>query len=75
MMRSGSSMRCRKKFPQIHTPKKEDICYATTNRQQAVMELAPESDLVLVVGSKNSSNSLRLVEIAENRGVKGVPGG
>src|SRR4029077_4819817 len=61
----------RKKFPHIHSPKKEDICYATTNRQQAVMELAPKSDLVLVVGSKNSSNSLRLVEIAENRGVKG----
>ncbi len=61
----------RKKFPHIHTPKKEDICYATTNRQQAVMELAPKSDLVLVVGSKNSSNSLRLVEIAENRGIKG----
>ncbi len=61
----------RAKYPHIHTPKKEDICYATTNRQQAVMELAPLSDLVLVVGSKNSSNSLRLVEIAENRGVKG----
>jgi len=61
----------KKKFPHIHSPKKEDICYATTNRQQAVMELAPQSDLVLVVGSKNSSNSLRLVEIAENRGVKG----
>src|ERR1044071_5062067 len=60
----------RKKFPHIHSPKKEDICYATTNRQQAVMELAPRSDLVLVVGSRNSSNSLRLVEIAENRGVK-----
>jgi len=60
----------KKKFPHIHSPKKEDICYATTNRQQAVMELAPLSDLVLVVGSKNSSNSLRLVEIAENRGVK-----
>jgi len=60
----------KKKFPHIHTPKKEDICYATTNRQQAVVELAPMSDLVLVVGSKNSSNSLRLVEIAENRGIK-----
>jgi 4-hydroxy-3-methylbut-2-enyl diphosphate reductase len=58
------------KYPHIHSPKKEDICYATTNRQQAVMELAPQSDLVLVVGSRNSSNSLRLVEIAENRGVK-----
>src|SRR5207342_177376 len=61
----------RKKYPHIHSPKKEDICYATTNRQQAVMELAPQSDLVLVVGSRNSSNSLRLVEIAENRGIKG----
>ncbi|HVT79529.1 MAG TPA: 4-hydroxy-3-methylbut-2-enyl diphosphate reductase [Phycisphaerae bacterium] len=61
----------KQKFPHIHSPKKEDICYATTNRQQAVMELAPRSDLVLVVGSKNSSNSLRLVEIAENRGIKG----
>ncbi|MGN6368666.1 MAG: 4-hydroxy-3-methylbut-2-enyl diphosphate reductase [Phycisphaerae bacterium] len=60
----------KKKFPNIHTPKKEDICYATTNRQQAVVELAPMSDLVLVVGSRNSSNSLRLVEIAENRGIK-----
>ncbi len=60
----------KKKFPWIHSPKKEDICYATTNRQQAVMELAPQSDLVLVVGSRNSSNSLRLVEIAENRGIK-----
>ena len=40
----------KKKFPHIHSPKKEDICYATTNRQQAVMELAPKSDLVLVVG-------------------------
>src|SRR4029077_14724229 len=60
----------RKKFPHIHSPKKEDICYATTNRQQAVMELAPRSDLVLVVGSKNSSNSLRLVEMAQDRGVK-----
>jgi 4-hydroxy-3-methylbut-2-en-1-yl diphosphate reductase len=58
------------KYPHIHSPNKEDICYATTNRQQAVMELAPLSDLVLVVGSKNSSNSLRLVEIAQNRGVR-----
>jgi 4-hydroxy-3-methylbut-2-en-1-yl diphosphate reductase len=58
------------KFPNIHSPNKEDICYATTNRQQAVMELALCSDLVLVVGSKNSSNSLRLVEIAQNRGIR-----
>ncbi len=61
----------KKKYPHIHMPKREDICYATTNRQQAVVELAPLSDLVLVVGSQNSSNSLRLVEIARNRGVKG----
>ena len=61
----------KKKYPAIHSPKKEDICYATTNRQQAVMELAPRSNLVLVVGSKNSSNSLRLVEMAQNRGVRG----
>jgi 4-hydroxy-3-methylbut-2-enyl diphosphate reductase len=58
------------KYPNIHSPNKEDICYATTNRQRAVMELAPRSDLVLVVGSKNSSNSLRLVEIAQNRGIR-----
>jgi 4-hydroxy-3-methylbut-2-enyl diphosphate reductase len=60
----------KKKFPWIHSPKKEDICYATTNRQMAVKQLAPECDLVLVVGSRNSSNSLRLVEIAVNRGIK-----
>jgi len=55
------------------TPFTEEGRYllSTTNRQRAVMELAPKSDLVLVVGSRNSSNSLRLVEIAENRGVKG----
>lgn len=60
----------KEKFPRIHSPKKEDICYATTNRQTAVRELAPECDLVIVVGSQNSSNSKRLVEIAVNRGVK-----
>lgn len=60
----------KKKYPQVHQPKKEDICYATTNRQEAVMSLAPQCDMVLVVGSQNSSNSLRLVEIAKNRGVK-----
>jgi 4-hydroxy-3-methylbut-2-en-1-yl diphosphate reductase len=60
----------KKKFPWIHSPKKEDICYATTNRQMAVRKIALECDLVLVVGSRNSSNSLRLVEIAANRGVK-----
>lgn len=60
----------RKKYPRVQSPPKEDICYATTNRQSAVKQLAPECDLVLVVGSQNSSNSKRLVEIAENRGVK-----
>jgi 4-hydroxy-3-methylbut-2-enyl diphosphate reductase len=54
----------RKKFPQIHNPPKDDICYATQNRQEAVRELAAEADLVLVLGSQNSSNSKRLAEIA-----------
>lgn len=55
-------------FPAIKAPPTEDICYATTNRQTAVRLLAPECDLVLVVGSRNSSNSLRLTEIAEASG-------
>ena len=55
-------------FPAIKSPPSEDICYATTNRQQAVRRLAPEADLVLVIGSTNSSNSVRLTEIAENVG-------
>jgi 4-hydroxy-3-methylbut-2-en-1-yl diphosphate reductase len=59
----------REKYPRIHGPQREDICYATTNRQLAVRQLAPECDLVLVVGSHNSSNSLRLVETAHERGV------
>ena len=54
----------RKKFPQIANPPKDDICYATQNRQEAVRELAAEADLVLVLGSQNSSNSKRLAEIA-----------
>lgn len=58
----------RQKFPQIHGPKKEDICYATTNRQDAVRQLALECQLVLVVGSPNSSNSNRLRELAERCG-------
>ena len=57
-------------FPNIKEPPGSDICYATTNRQHAVRQIAPECDLVLVVGSKNSSNSVRLTEIAENVGVK-----
>ncbi len=56
------------KFPNIKAPPKEDICYATTNRQTAVTELAPEVDLVLVIGSKNSSNSQRLVDTAKELG-------
>ena len=60
----------RTKFPRIQNPPKEDICYATTNRQTAVQTLASECDLVLVVGSQNSSNSKRLVEMAENRGTR-----
>jgi 4-hydroxy-3-methylbut-2-enyl diphosphate reductase len=55
----------RLRFPNIVGPPKEDICYATQNRQEAVRELAREADLVLVVGSRNSSNSLRLAEVAE----------
>ena len=56
------------RFPNIKAPPKEDICYATTNRQNAVTELADEADLVLVIGSKNSSNSQRLVETAKELG-------
>ncbi|MCX7382838.1 MAG: 4-hydroxy-3-methylbut-2-enyl diphosphate reductase [Alphaproteobacteria bacterium] len=58
----------RTRFPLIRGPKKEDICYATTNRQAAVKTIAPESDLVIVIGSPNSSNSLRLREVAERSG-------
>lgn len=57
------------KYPDIQGPRKNDICYATTNRQQAVKDLAMQSDLVLVVGSKNSSNSNRLAELAQRMGV------
>lgn len=55
----------RRKYPDIKGPAREDICYATTNRQNAISQLSPEADVVLVVGSKNSSNSLRLVETAK----------
>lgn len=60
----------RDKFPAIHGPRKKDICYATQNRQDAVKQLALESDLVLVVGSPNSSNSNRLKELAERSGTE-----
>jgi len=55
----------KRRYPQITGPSRSDICYATQNRQEAVKELSPEVDLVLVLGSRNSSNSLRLAEIAE----------
>ena len=60
----------KERFPMLREPKSEDICYATQNRQDAVKQLALESDLILVVGSDNSSNSNRLKELAENCGVK-----
>ena len=59
----------KEKYPAIQGPHKNDICYATTNRQQAARELAKQSDLVVVVGSKNSSNSNRLAELASRMGV------
>ena len=60
----------RRRFPSINGPHKEDICYATTNRQEAVKQVAPEVDAMIVVGSPNSSNSQRLVEVAERAGCK-----
>jgi 4-hydroxy-3-methylbut-2-en-1-yl diphosphate reductase len=60
--------RLRERFPAITGPRTDDICYATTNRQAAVKQLAHESDLVLVIGSRNSSNSNRLVEVAREHG-------
>jgi 4-hydroxy-3-methylbut-2-enyl diphosphate reductase len=59
----------RQRFPAIHAPKKEDICYATSNRQWAVKEMLAEIQLLLVIGSRNSSNSNRLVEVARAGGV------
>src|SRR5881227_1362190 len=60
--------RLREKFPHITGPRTDDICYATTNRQAAVKQMAPLCDLVLVIGSRNSSNSNRLVEVAREHG-------
>ena len=60
----------RVKYPTVTAPKKEDICYATTNRQLAVKDIAPRADAVIVIGSKNSSNSNRLVEVAKAYGAK-----
>jgi 4-hydroxy-3-methylbut-2-enyl diphosphate reductase len=59
----------RARFPALRGPASDDICYATTNRQHALQAIADASDLVLVVGSKNSSNSLRLVELAQRHGI------
>jgi 4-hydroxy-3-methylbut-2-enyl diphosphate reductase len=60
--------RLRERFPKITGPRTDDICYATTNRQAAVKQMAPLCDLVLVIGSRNSSNSNRLVEVARDHG-------
>jgi 4-hydroxy-3-methylbut-2-en-1-yl diphosphate reductase len=67
---SGIADAITSRFPQARGPRSDDICYATTNRQNAIREVAAESDLVLVVGSANSSNSLRLVEVAERAGAR-----
>jgi 4-hydroxy-3-methylbut-2-enyl diphosphate reductase len=58
----------KEKFPQIEGPSSSDICYATTNRQEAVSAMAPGTDVVFVIGSRNSSNSNRLKELAESEG-------
>jgi 4-hydroxy-3-methylbut-2-en-1-yl diphosphate reductase len=60
----------RRRFPEIRAPRKEDICYATSNRQWAVKDMLPEIDLLLVIGSRNSSNSNRLVETARAAGAR-----
>jgi len=60
----------RARFPEIVGPHKEDICYATTNRQEAVKAIAPRADAVLIIGAPNSSNSMRLVEVAERSGCR-----
>src|SRR5699024_6968098 len=59
----------RERYPALRGPSSDDICYETTNRHQAVREVAGHCDLVLVAGSRNSSNSLRLVEVAQREGV------
>jgi 4-hydroxy-3-methylbut-2-enyl diphosphate reductase len=62
--------RLRERFPSIVGPRTDDICYATTNRQAAVKQLAQECDLVLVIGSRNSSNSQRLVDVTRDEGTE-----
>jgi 4-hydroxy-3-methylbut-2-enyl diphosphate reductase len=58
----------KRRFPAIAAPRREDICYATTNRQAAVERIAPEADLTLIIGALNSSNSVRLVQVAKSEG-------
>ena len=60
----------KKRFPKLIEPSKQDICYATTNRQQAVKAIATDCDALIVIGAPNSSNSRRLVEVAEQNGCK-----
>jgi 4-hydroxy-3-methylbut-2-enyl diphosphate reductase len=60
----------KERFPQLIDPPSDDICYATQNRQAAVKAIAPECDLLIVVGSTNSSNSVRLVEVAKDAGAR-----
>ena len=60
----------KERFPEIQAPPSDDICYATQNRQEAIKDIAPQADLVIVVGSRNSSNSVRLVEVALEYGAK-----
>ena len=67
---SQTVQKLREKYPQLLDPPSDDICYATSNRQAAIKEIAAESDLVIVVGSANSSNSVRLVEVAAEAGAK-----
>jgi len=62
--------RLRERFPHLQDPPSDDICYATQNRQVAIKKVAPDADLVIVVGSANSSNSVRLVEVALEYGAK-----
>jgi 4-hydroxy-3-methylbut-2-en-1-yl diphosphate reductase len=69
---SGIVAILRRRFPQLNEPRKDDICYATTNRQEAVKAMAHEAQLVLVIGAANSSNSVRLVEVAERAGARGA---
>src|SRR5262249_31408040 len=62
--------RLKERFPKIETPSSSDICYATQNRQMAVKAIAARSDLILVVGARNSSNSNRLLEVAHSQGAR-----